>query len=789
MIASLTSDFFHLFLNPNGYSWNLQSCDERGISLKSIHMKIEYMLQGKPKQTGFYWRSNQIQDPDTISSPLGELNAVEILGSPDSSGIGFKLCFAIANLHQLFLWKCSIINQGKQPIQVTRITLLETGESEDDLFKLSNPAFFSNGWGSWNHTGVFGLHDHFRRTKLGVFSNPMRINQGTPQPRQRGVFASDMYGVLGDRQTHKGILAGFLSQEQHFGTVWANLAPAMQQLSLWANGDATQLDPGNTMETDWACIQQVEIDNPDPFGPYLRAAALQAGIDGQRFNDLVPAGWCSWYHFYTQIKPEDIRSNLLAAKQLQAQLPLSFIQIDDGFEARVGDWFKFTPSFANGVQPLAQEISLNGFTPGLWLAPFIVDRRSQLARQHPDWLLRGRFNLPVNAGFLWNRFATALDLTNPPALDYACQVVETAAHEWGFPYLKLDFLYAGALPGQRSDFNLTRAQVLRQALQALRQVAGEQTFLLGCGCPLGSGLGLVDAMRIGADVDRRWKPAILGKDIPYFHDEPDLPSARNAIQNTLTRSALHKRWWINDPDCLLLRETTQLTLAEIESLASVIALSGGLWVLSDHLPDLSPEKLKFAQVLLPTIGKRPQVLDWFEAAMPGRVRLDLSSSIGLWHLLALFNWQDEPGELDFNLLDFGLVTTKDYWLRDFWQNESMFLPVGKQAKIKIPAHGVRLFAARQVDSLEPVYIGSDLHISQGLEVKEKTWTPEEGALDLILERPGKATGLIELSLPGLPHSAYQGSDGIQWVPTQVGSFQFPVHFERQAHLHITCMPK
>ena len=137
---------------------------------------------------------------------------------------------------------------------------------------------------------------------------------------------------------------------------------------------------------------------------------------------------------------------------------------------------------------LADEIRQAGFTPGLWLAPFIVDPRSRLAHAHPDWILHGRFNRPVNAGFnLWGTVATALDLTRPEALDYACQVVDRAAHAWGYPYLKLDFLYAGALPGRRHDPSLTHAQILRQGLQALRQAAGEKIYTTGLRLPTGIG--------------------------------------------------------------------------------------------------------------------------------------------------------------------------------------------------------------------------------------------------------------------------------------------------------------
>jgi alpha-galactosidase len=294
----------------------------------------------------------------------------------------------------------------------------------------------------------------------------------------------------------------------------------------------------------------------------------------------------------------------------------------------------------------------------------------------------------------------------------------------------------------------------------------------------------MDAMRISADVDGRWEPTILGKDIPAFYNEPGLPAARNVIQNTLTRSALHRRWWLNDPDCLLLREDTQLTKDEMQSLATVIALSGGLWALSDNLPELSDDRIKIAQSLLPPIGQRPEVMDWFDASMPQHVRLDLSSSGEHWQLVALFNWQDRHQTLNFSLEDYRIPADGKYWLRDFWQNETYRLAANETIRLDIAPHGVRLFAVRTENNLSPVYLGSNLHVSQGLELKRKTWQPAEGSLDLYIERPGKATGIIELNLPAAPLSASLDERQIEWKSTPNGTVQFSLEFEMQAHIHI-----
>ncbi len=364
--------------------------------------------------------------------------------------------------------------------------------------------------------------------------------------------------------------------------------------------------------------------------------------------------------------------------------------------------------------------------------------------------------------------------------------MKSAVQDWGFPYLKFDFLYAGALPGRRADQTKTRAQILRAGIQALRNAAGENTFLLGCGCPLGSALGLVDGMRIGADVDSRWTPVMLGKDIPFLREESDQPCARNAIQNTLTRAFMHRRWWYNDPDCLLLSPTANLSLVETQSLATAIALSGGMFLLSDDLPTLPPSRLQIARALLPVIGKRPQVLDWFDAGTPRRLRLDLSNGYDPWSLLALFNWSGEAQEMQFCLDDFAINDAGDFWLREFWRGEPHLLSRNAKFDQVIPAHGVCLFAARGAVPGAPVYLGGDLHISQGQEVERVHWQPEQGVLELLFRRPGAAAGNVDLFLPRPPLAASLGGEPLTWSGLGQGVFRFPLTFERQAVLRIQC---
>jgi alpha-galactosidase len=589
-----------------------------------------------------------------------------------------------------------------------------------------------------------------------------------------------MFGVLGNRTHRTGILAGFISQKAHFGSLETWTDPLRPSLRLWANGDNARLDPGTQITTDWALMNFLHLDSADPLGIYLDAVSREHNLTPSPAE--IPTGWCSWYHFFEDITAEDIRSNLSAAEELRDQASLELIQIDDGYETRIGDWDSFKPGFPQGVAPLAEEIRRAGFKPGLWLAPFIIDRRSDIARGHPDWLLRNRLGIPVNAGYNWGHIQTALDLTHPEALSHMAEVIHTAVQKWGFPYLKLDFLYAGALPGRHRDPTLSRAQIFRKGLEAIRAAAGEETFLLGCGSPIGPSLGLVDAMRVGPDVNEIWHPQYRGIKL-IFGKEPTIPAAINSLQGVLARAPLHRRWWINDPDCLLLRPDTSLSLDEVRTLATTIALTGGSLIVSDHIADLPPDRRQLLAALLPPMGQTPHILDWFDQAPPSRLQLDLDGPLGPWHLLALFNWESKTRQALFNPVDFFLDVENTYWGRDFWSGRVYELNADPAPLTPIPPHGVALLAVRRKYGNQPQYLGSNLHISQGLEVS--SWDPTKGGLSLELTRPGNAQGAIELALPSEPTQTELDGRPISWKNLAPSRTRFPITMDRTARLHIT----
>ena len=68
------------------------------------------------------------------------------------------------------------------------------------------------------------------------------------------------------------------------------------------------------------------------------------------------------------------------------------------------------------------------------------------------------------------------------------------------------------------------------------------------------------------------------------------PATAHAFTNTLTRAYMHRRLWLNDPDCLMLRtEGTGLSAAAARTWAHTVGLSGGMALVSDDLALLGPD--------------------------------------------------------------------------------------------------------------------------------------------------------------------------------------------------------
>lgn len=355
-----------------------------------------------------------------------------------------------------------------------------------------------------------------------------------------------------------------------------------------------------------------------------------AAETGEAMHARVPGhvltGWCSWYYFYNRVNEADVVANL---ESLSAAEPrVEFVQIDDGFQSFTGDWLTPNDKFPSGMKALATRIREAGFTPGLWLAPFVLHEDSVALRDNPEMALKDAAGATLFVE-TWLGRCAVLDCTHPRAEAWLRNVIETVVHDWGYPYLKLDALSFAGQTATRVAYHTpgtTAPMNVRRGLEIIREAAGDSTFILGCTCHFGAAIGLVDAMRVGPDVKALWS-------------DGSNPSAKHAMRMTLQRNWMHGRWWANDPDCLIVRDTdTELSEAETRFLASAIALSGGMIVASDDVPALSSARQAMAEALLPATGSAARPLEIADAPVPTLWRAELGDGR---FLVGALNWSDE----------------------------------------------------------------------------------------------------------------------------------------------------
>lgn len=453
---------------------------------------------------------------------------------------------------------------------------------------LSALRFLKNGWQSWSFTGSRAL-DEEGEPPFG--SGPWLRGLHHPlaaAPADRdGWHESSLVSVARDadgRSCLVGLLEGGLGTGLVYWQARAGGLRVEVEIQL-----EVPVEPGGVLE-----LEPVQVALGRDENALLERYAEDLGrASGARTGATLPSGWCSWYQFYHDVTEQDLLRNLEELSGLRSEFPVSVVQLDDGYQRAIGDWLETNEKFPRGIAPLAAEIRAAGFRPGLWTAPFCVVGESRVAREHPEWLL-GSFRADggPHRGLLhpaWSDEGWVFCL-DPTRDDVTAHLDSTFASlvGMGFSYLKLDFLYVAAMQARAADPSLSKAQRLRRGLDAIRRGAGADAFLLGCGCPLGPAVGVVDAMRIGPDVAPRWRPP-AGSPTGL---EETLPSTRSALRSVLARAWMHRRLWINDPDCLMARTGgTELAEHEVDAFADAIAVTGGLTMVSDDLPGLAEADL------------------------------------------------------------------------------------------------------------------------------------------------------------------------------------------------------
>jgi alpha-galactosidase len=590
--------------------------------------------------------------------------------------------------------QAEVQNRGPSPLRIRAFRPLDgatvTLEAAGSALR-----FYKNGWQSWSPSLVLDCAE-----PDGDMAPPT-IGPGTQPDSRHGRFTSDAMAAIVNPATNVGALAGFISNADQFSHVWLDAPDATLTAASWADGVA--IAARQVMASERLLI---DVTSQPLAALCVYGDAVAREMDAVP-SDAVASGWCSWYYYFQGISEAEVLANLDYIAADRESLPFEYVQIDDGYQSEIGDWLTTNGKFPGGMKALADAIHERGFKAGLWVAPFLAGAKSRIFAEHPDWFVKFSTGMPAIATMNWGQMCFALDTTNPDCAAWLTKVFRTICDDWGYDYVKIDFIFAAGVDGVRHDPGLTRAQAYRRGLEIVRDAVGDR-FVLACGNPQLASVGLVEGARIGPDVAPYWKPFDRAAPRTILSD----PAAINSIRNTIARFWMHGRLWQSDPDCLLVRETdTALTQDEMRSLATVIAMSGGMVLDSDRLPKITDARRDVISLLLPVYGKAAIPVDLFQTPDVARI---LSLDCGTHRMLAVFDWADEASDVNIDLPD------GKWHAFDLWTEEWLGLGEGT-LPLSLSPHGCA-FLRLTPDAGRPQVVGSTFHAMQGaLEIASEEW--------------------------------------------------------------------
>ncbi len=620
-----------------------------------------------------------------------------------------------------------------------------------------NERVFYNGYQSWSLTRTFTPKEKQWHAVVKLAEWQYHYRRRGPMwwfGRPRGKQASNGVTVITQPGSRRSITIGFITARSQHGEieVTGDAKHKIRGICGICYCEGKPLHPGGELASELLYVQD-RNNYPRCLDEY--ADAIAANMDPV-FWSHVPFGFCTWYYYYSNIDEKEVLKNLdiVTDKQKNPYFKVDYFQLDDGYQftkSQCGDWRRVNPDkFPGGFAKLVEAINGKRIVPGLWIAPFNALPESDLVKAHPDWILKDKRGKPFKPTFISAKFQYALDVTHPGVKAFLKDLFAYLTKEVGFKYIKIDFVFSAiTADAVFYDNEVTRVEAYREALKILREAAGDGVFILGCGAPLLESIGFVNGMRIGTDTAPQWGLLIRILDPVNIV----VPGMRGALLNTITRSWMHKKLWINDPDCLMVRSTdTKLTEEEIRTELSVIGLSGGQVAVSDDLALLPADRMRLISLVQPVYPEPAHSPDMFVHPFPELYMLEgKSREHGEWKVVTVINWKGKKRDMALDLAGIGSTPSKKYHVVDFW-NEAYLGAFNGNDSVPLPGvarHGCRLLRVTLDPGQDAGMLGTTLHVVQGaIEVEAFAFDCAAKRFHLKVNKYGRNKGTIFVKMPG-----------------------------------------
>jgi alpha-galactosidase len=143
--------------------------------------------------------------------------------------------------------------------------------------------------------------------------------------------------------------------------------------------------------------------------------------------------------------------------------------LDAGWYKNSGDFIPDSSKFPSGIKFICNDLRKNGMQAGLWFPAAVVNAKSNVATQHPGWMVKDKNGLPANLhdmsvpkdGEGWHDGLTIMSLGSP-YYDHLKKLVSDYIKELDLAYVKFDLSIANSAyvhePGRTGDYETNESK-------------------------------------------------------------------------------------------------------------------------------------------------------------------------------------------------------------------------------------------------------------------------------------------------------------------------------------------
>ncbi len=402
-----------------------------GSTVLDLVYREHHITPGKPPLDGL---------PSTYTDSDDEADTVELLLVDGNSNLHVRLLTTIYADRPVVTRSMRVINDGSADVKLTTAMSATLDLPDPDWHLLQ----LTGAWGRETHitdaplvTGTRAVHS--QRGSSGHQQNPFILlrRPATTEAAGEAIGLSLVYS------------GNFLAQVEvdPYDTVRARIGFDPDTVR-W------QISPGMDLQVPEAVLVWSGEGIGGVSDAYHRLYRERL-ISGAWRDKPRPVLLNTWEGVYYDFDEDSLVEMAAAAKDLGAEL---FV-LDDGWfgqrdddTSSLGDWIADLRKLPSGLPALVRRINDLGLLFGLWIEPEMVNPRSRLFEEHPEWAVGfpGRPRSEIRNQYV-------LDMSNKDVVDYLERVIGAVLDSAPIAYVKWDMNrvitepYGASLPPERQN--------------------------------------------------------------------------------------------------------------------------------------------------------------------------------------------------------------------------------------------------------------------------------------------------------------------------------------------------